>query len=206
MKFLILSLLSSFFSIISFSQNVDIDILKQINLNRNTKLDGTFRTITNSASPVAYGVPLVLLSIALIKKDSSLKRNTIYIGTSVVVSTGISTILKYAVNRDRPFVTYPFLQNVTEGGSASFPSGHTTDAFSLATSISIAYPKWYVIVPAYLWAGAVGYSRMDLGVHYPSDVLAGAIIGSATSYLFYKTNKWLNKSKKQKIIFSNGLQ
>ena len=176
-----------------FAQNADINILKDINLNRNTQLDGVFRGITNSATPIAFGIPIALLGIGLLKKDSILKQKAWNIGTTVVISVAISTALKYTTNRDRPFVTYPFIQKLTEGGSPSFPSGHTTEAFALATSLSIAYPKWYVIAPSFVWASAVGYSRLDLGVHYPSDVLAGAILGSGSAYLSYKLNKWINK-------------
>ncbi|ULT24063.1 phosphatase PAP2 family protein [Sphingobacterium sp. E70] len=43
--------------------------------------------------------------------------------------------------------------------------------------MSRAYSKWYVVAPSLLWAGSVGYSRMYLGVHYPTDVLAGAVLG-----------------------------
>lgn len=186
------------FPVISiYSQNIDIDILKDINLNRNKQLDGVFRVITNSAAPVAYAVPILLLGYWFMKKDSLTKQNALYIGATVLSSQIISTILKYSVARPRPFITYPFLEKVTSGGSPSFSSGHTSDAFALATSISIAYPKWYVILPSYAWAGVVGYSRMDLGVHYPSDVLAGAIIGAGSAYLCYKGQQWFHKRRKQ---------
>jgi membrane-associated phospholipid phosphatase len=132
-----------------YSQNIDIDILKDINLNRNRNLDNTFRGITNSAAPIAYSVPVLLLGIGLVRKDSLLTNNSLYIGASVLSSAIFSNILKYTVNRRRPFITYPFLEKVTSGGSPSFPSGHTCDAFALATSVSIAYPKWYVIIPSY---------------------------------------------------------
>jgi membrane-associated phospholipid phosphatase len=171
--------------------------LKDINLNRNKHLDGTFRTITNSAAPLAFGVPVLLFGISLIKKDSFTRQRSFYIGASVLTSIMISNIVKYSVNRPRPFVTYPFIEKLSSGGSPSFPSGHTSDAFALATSISIAYPKWYVIIPSFAWAGAVGYSRMDLGVHYPSDVLMSAIIASGSAYLCYKGQQWLYKKRKQ---------
>ena len=70
---------------------------------------------------------------------------------------------------------------------ASFPSGHTSTAFSMATSISFQNKKWYIVLPAYLWATTVGYSRLYLGVHYPSDVFAGALIGVGSVYI----NNWL---------------
>jgi membrane-associated phospholipid phosphatase len=60
----------------------------------------------------------------------------------------------------------------------------------------LAFPKWYVAIPAFSYAGAVGYSRLDLGVHYPSDVLAGALLGSGTAYLNWKINKALHKKRK----------
>lgn len=179
------------------SQNVDINILKDINLNRNKHLDNIFRTITNTAAPMSYSVPILLFAYGLAKKDSLARQNALYIGATVISSEIIATILKYSVTRPRPFVTYPYLEKVTSGGSPSFPSGHTSDAFALATSVSIAYPKWYVIIPSYAWAGAVGYSRMDLGVHYPSDVLVGALVGAGSAYLCYKGQQWLTKKRKR---------
>ncbi len=184
-----------------FSQNADINILKSINLGRNKQLDPMFRGITNSVTPVSIAVPVTVLVVGLIKHDSTLKNKGLCIGASLIVAAGISTGLKYSVNRPRPFVTYPFIDKATSGGSPSFPSGHTSDAFATATSLSLAFPKWYVIAPSYLWACSVGYSRMHLGVHYPSDVLAGAITGAGSAYLCYKLNRWLFKPRKMRGTF-----
>ncbi len=181
---------------VAYSQNADIRILSEINLNRNRDLDNAFRGITNTAGPVAFGTPVVLFAVSLVKDDSIMRRNSIYIGASVLSSAIITNIFKYSINRPRPYITYPFIEQAASGGSPSFPSGHTSDAFAFATSVSIAYPKWYIIVPSYAWAGAVAYSRMDLGVHYPSDVLAGAIIGAGSAYLCFLGNKWLNRREK----------
>jgi len=176
-------------------QNADIRLLREINLNRNTSLDGTFKAITNSAAPISVGLPIGLLGIGIIKGDSALARNAIVIGASVLTSTIATTILKNTVKRTRPFETYSDIEKLSDGGSYSFPSGHTSGAFSLATSLSLEYPKWYVIVPSYAWATAVGYSRMDLGVHYPSDVLMGAIVGVGSAYLSHYMNKILFPKK-----------
>jgi membrane-associated phospholipid phosphatase len=107
----------------------------------------------------------------------------------------ITTSLKYSVQRERPFVTYNDIQKRDVGGSPSFPSGHTSSAFALATSLSLHWRKWYVVVPSYIWATGVGYGRMYQGVHYPTDVLAGAIIGSGMAYLSYKFQQRLTKNK-----------
>lgn len=200
-KYILLLLL--FPAITGFSQNADITILRDINLNRNRQLNGVFRGITNSAAPVAIGTPIILYGISLLNKDTLNNQKAIYIGVSVISATAIATILKYGVNRPRPFVTYPYIEKATAGGSPSFPSGHTSNAFALATSVSLAYPKWYVIAPSFVWAGAVGYSRMDLGVHYPSDVLAGALLGAGSAFLCYKAQQLLNKKKRKKRKWSS---
>ncbi len=179
-------------SIQGFSQNMDIDLLRHINVDRNQSLDASFTFVTNSVTPMVIAVPAVVVILALVKKDSASRGKAIVICSSLLLSGIITTSMKYTVNRDRPFTTYSFIERLAPGGGPSFPSGHTSGAFALATSLSISYPKWYVIIPTFLWAGAVGYSRMDLGVHYPSDVLAGAIIGSGSAFLSYKLNRWIN--------------
>jgi membrane-associated phospholipid phosphatase len=175
------------------AQNADIRILRTINIDRNKGLDPTFKLITNTVGPISIGAPLLIYGIGYLKQDSSLKQKGIFIGETFVVATFLSVGLKYVVKRQRPFITYPEIQKLTDGGGYSFPSGHTSVAFSTATSLSMAFPKWYVIVPSFVWAGSVGYSRMDLGVHYPTDVLGGAILGGGSAYLTCKLNKWLNK-------------
>ena len=195
----ILFLLFFFPYISGYSQNLDIRILRDINLHRNTHLDGTFKFITNTASPITFGTPVILYGIGFIEKDKDMKDKAIYIGATVITTTVITLILKSSIKRERPFITYPDIQKLSNGGGYSFPSGHTSDAFSLATSVTLAYPKWYIYVPAFAWASVVGYSRMDLGVHYPSDVLMGAVTGAGSAYLCYKGQQWLHKKKKKVI-------
>ena len=187
-----------------YSQVSDISILRHINLGRDKSLDPSFVFITNSVTPVIIATPVLLCTAGFIKKDSTLKRNAFYIGETMIVSAFVSSALKYSVKRTRPFITYPDLEPQTPAGSYSFPSGHTSAAFALATSATIAFPKWYVTVPAFAWAVAVGYSRMDLGVHYPTDVLAGAITGSGSAYITYKLNKWVNKKRKTNKVKSSN--
>jgi membrane-associated phospholipid phosphatase len=183
--FLLLSLVEKTAS----AQNLDIDLLRKINLERNTALDPTFKFVTNSVAPIGLGAPLLVTSIGFIQHDKSLKNKGYYIGATLLTSAVLTTTLKFTIDRDRPFVTYPDIQKLIGGGSPSFPSGHTSEAFATATSLSLAFPKWYVIAPSMLWASAAGYSRMHLGVHYPSDVLVGALIGSGSAWLCHELNK-----------------
>ncbi len=85
-------------------------------------------------------------------------------------------VLKPIVERQRPFAATPQVEVI--GGrpqDSSFPSGHATNAFAAACVLSIVGTE-----PAALWwllAALIAYSRVYLGVHYPLDVLAGAVIG-----------------------------
>ena len=116
-----------------------------------------------------------------------------------LVNTGITQLTKHAVNRKRPFADYPFIKRrVKEDAWLSFPSGHTSSAFCTATSLALRYRRWYVIAPAYLIAASVGWARMYQGVHYPSDVLVGALVGAGSAWLGWKAQKWISGKKEQK--------
>jgi len=173
------------------SQNADINLLRKINLERNEKWDPTVKVITCSMYPVGVGSSVLVITIGSLKEDSAIVHKGLIMAESFLLNAAITTALKYGIKRERPFVTYPDLENVTTPTTPSFPSGHTSTAFSTATSLSLCFPKWYVIAPSFAWASAVGYSRLHLGVHYPSDVLVGALVGSGSAYLCYKSNQWI---------------
>jgi len=179
-----------FIAVIGECQNVDIDLLHSINSNNSAGWDKTNKLFSQSMTPVCIATPATLFLYGYFGNDSSAKRNSLVMGAGLLATTAITMGMKYSFNRKRPFVTYPDLVTKrSDAGSPSFPSGHTSSAFATATSLSLMYPKWYVIAPSFLWAGAVGYSRMELGVHFPSDVLVGALIGIGSSFLMYKIDK-----------------
>jgi undecaprenyl-diphosphatase len=95
------------------------------------------------------------------------------------------------IARPRPFDTYSFIIKLSQAGGFSFPSGHTMEAFCVATSLALLFPEKKIILPAFLWAVLVAYSRLALGVHFPSDILGGVVMGavSATS-VFYLMRKY----------------
>jgi len=146
--------------------------------------------------------PVGMFAVSLINHDQNLKKNSFKLAESLVVTAVIAEATKIAINRDRPFVKYPLdvFPNQIEETGKSMPSGHTAFAFTTATSIYLTYPKWYVAVPAFTWATAVGYSRLYLGQHYPSDVLMGAIVGGGSACLTNWLNKKFIEKKKPKTV------
>jgi membrane-associated phospholipid phosphatase len=185
-----------FLPVVVFAQNIDIQILRSINSSQALSSDKYFRFVSNSDAYIVLAIPVTMGTTGLIKHDNQLFRNACVTLAATAVNEGLTAVLKYSIRRDRPFATYTDITKKSKAGSPSFPSGHTSSAFATATSLSLDYPRWFVIIPSYTWAGTVGYSRMHLGVHYPSDVLAGAIVGAGSAFLTYFVNKKLNPSKK----------
>lgn len=174
--------------------NLDYRLLKSINTGEMPCWDKTMKGVSFSVYPI---MPLSVVGIwsnGYYTKNEAMMRNGYKSALTIGFALATTTGLKYAVNRTRPFAQYPndIIQR-DHVGPYSFPSGHTTAAFATATAISLSYKKWYVTLPSYTYAGLVGYSRMRLGVHYPSDVLGGAIIGIGAGLLTWKLDKLLNK-------------
>lgn len=94
---------------------------------------------------------------------------------SFAVNYGVTWGLKQLISKERP----------NESGDDSFPSGHTSVAFQGAAFIHARYGTKYAI-PAYILASYVGWSRVESDNHYTEDVLAGAAIGIASSFIFTK--------------------
>ena len=181
-------------SISLFAQNWDINTLHKVN-----SWDGKFirnynKVISKTEPYIAIGIPVAMATAAWIKNDKKLLKDAIYIGSSVAGAFVVTYGMKYLIGRERPYEKYPNrVHAYSQENSPSFPSGHTSTAFALATSLCIKYPKWYVIAPSALWACSVGVSRMNEGVHYPSDVFTGAVVGAGCAVANIYINRWLNK-------------
>jgi membrane-associated phospholipid phosphatase len=166
-----------------FVQRFDDKFLINLALERNDAETKKMLFLSNSLGYVAYTIPAALMVGGIVRHDSQMRQNAINVGSSAAITLGFTLLMKTVFKRRRPFVQNLKIVAVYNAGSTSFPSGHTSTSFAVATALSRAYPKWFVIVPAYLWAGSVGYSRMYLGVHYPSDVFGGALLGTTSSWL-----------------------
>lgn len=104
---------------------------------------------------------------------------------SLCIQLPLYWLLKNGLRRRRPQEAFGGFQSlVVAADRFSFPSGHTAAAFLLATSLSLVYGGAFVGV--FAWASAVAFSRVALGVHYPGDTLAGALMGIAVASLVYR--------------------
>lgn len=180
-----------FFTPSLIGQNAEVRLLQKINPVYPTS---TFwKVTTNSAKPVSIGLPIALFATGLVIKDKNFQKDGLEGLATFAITTGTTLALKNMIKRPRPYERYSDIYPDHLEDGRSFPSGHTSVAFGVATSLSINHKQWYVVVPAYTWATAVGYSRLYLGQHHPTDIVGGAIVGAGSALLSHKANKWLRK-------------
>lgn len=163
-------------------QQIDNNILEKLAAGRTPGQTSFWYGISHVNNYVNIGVPAGLLVAGLIRNDEPMKENALYVASSTASSYLLDYLIKIIVRRPRPFIVDLHLTPVYRPGEYSFPSGHTSSSFGTMVALSRAYPKWYVIAPALLWSTSIGYSRLYLGVHNPSDVLAGAALGTGAAF------------------------
>jgi undecaprenyl-diphosphatase len=170
-------------ALIEYISHRDINILRIINNSWKCKfLDIIMPAMTYLGS---FPFMFIFCTGAFLLSSTYLHVMAIKAMISISISTGIGKLLKISVTRLRPFISIPNL-NIKKIGidEYSFPSGHTTGAFSLAVIIALYSPIFgFISIPL---AFCVGISRVYIGVHYPTDVIMGIIIGTTCSILTYK--------------------
>ena len=166
----------------------ELEIIYWLQNLRNTFLDLLFEFIT------LFGEELIIIGILglifwCINKEIG-KRLAI----TVFISLGINSLLKVIIMRTRPFLVDSNITNLRPetSGSYSLPSGHTQSASTVFFGLFYFFKKKYLLYFAIIITFLVGLSRMYIGVHYLTDVLAGGLLGLALVYLI---NYYLNKLK-----------
>ena len=173
---------------------MDISILNWIdnNLHGNVIFNYLFKYITYTGE---WGAIWLLTAIVLLCFRRTRRGAIILLLGYCGVAFVNNIILKHIINRARPFVENPnFITfadsiNLKLPDSSSFPSGHTALSFMASTILTLSFGKngaW-----SYIWAVLVGFSRLFLCVHYPTDVLGGLIIGLVVAFAVFYVCKWL---------------
>lgn len=131
---------------------------------------GQADAIQTSGDILLFAMPASALAGSLIEGDY---KGTLQFAKGFAVNQAVTIGLKYALNKDRPYGS----------GERAFPSGHTSTTFQSAAFIQKRY-GWGYGLPAYLLAGYTGFSRINAKKHDGWDVLAGAVVGIGSAYIF----------------------
>lgn len=165
----------------------------------NAAFDFVMPFITNFGSIVAWGLICALLFLF---GGENAKKVAILGLAALFISNVAVFILKYIIAEPRPFLT---LNNVDmlvpESEFYSFPSGHSASSFAVATIIGLKYSfmargkKYRLVFPLLAFAALIGFSRVYIGVHYPLDVVFGAVVGIITALIVlrFEDKFFLNK-------------
>lgn len=180
--------------------NFDVRLFRKINNSRSPLKTKVLNTFDNSMLPVALMLPPSLFIYSRVKRNTYDENSAYLLFSSEFTNFAVTFGIKSFFKRARPLNA---LKNVHSKGMPildvySFPSGHTSTTFSMATLFALRYPKYpQVYAPMYVWGFIIAYARPYFGMHYPSDLLAGALIGTGSSVLVYSLRKELFRFKNQ---------
>ncbi|MFW5847740.1 MAG: phosphatase PAP2 family protein [bacterium] len=180
----------------------ELEIIKWLQSFRNSFFDFLFEFLT------LFGEELIVIAILGLVFWCINKEVGKRLAITVFISLGINSLLKIIILRTRPFLVDSEITNLRPetSGSYSFPSGHTQSASTVFFGLFYFFKKKYLLYFAIIITVLVGISRMYIGVHYLTDVIAGGLLGLALVYLInYYLNKINNLMKAYHLIAIIGI-
>ncbi|MFJ5623147.1 undecaprenyl-diphosphatase [Peribacillus loiseleuriae] len=149
----------------------------------NHALDNLMVFITNNA---IYMFALVLL-ILWIFGGKAMKRAVLYAGGTGLIALVVNILIAQIYYEPRPFVTHHIQTLIQHANDSSFPSDHSTGAFTIAIAMWFRYKK--IGIPMFILALLTGFSRIWAGLHYPFDVVGSLIVAIVVSYVIVKLSR-----------------
>ncbi|MBZ3935497.1 phosphatase PAP2 family protein [Methanimicrococcus blatticola] len=186
------------FELIQLIQSFDFYIILQIYQTGGISFIDTVAVLFSYAGSLRLGA-LFLCLFFWMKKET--RPITFILFSAVLLSAGITWIIKEIIDRPRPYIELGLTAAdmlIRTDPTVSFPSGHTATAFTTATVVARYFKKW--AIPALFLACLAGLSRIYLLVHYPSDVVAGALIGIMSAvFVIYFYQKIIQRMENEKL-------
>jgi undecaprenyl-diphosphatase len=186
---------------------LDKTLFFELNSYHNTILDVVMWWISSKAFWIPFYIGLFILLIAKYKKE--VIRIILFVFMLILLTDQISTqVFKKGIQRKRPSREQSYEEkihlykqdngNYYKGGEYGFVSSHAANTFGLAVFMALLFRKKWFTAGFLLWATIVSYSRIYLGVHYPLDIIGGALLGAGFAYLLFKLyqSKYLRVKKR----------
>jgi undecaprenyl-diphosphatase len=159
---------------------VDLSLLQHLNhfFAGHDAVEDPAVTYANLAEALFLGMLIVAFLAVGGHRRRSVRRAVVAAGLSAGVALALAQVISRLVDRPRPFVTHPdaihlFTRHAADPG---FPSDHTTAAFAIGVALLLRHRGWGTVV--LVLATVLAIARVGMGVHYPTDVLGGAVLGT----------------------------
>ena len=172
-------------------ESLDTRVFRAVYNYESSAFSAAMRGVNIASYPAFFIViPTVGLTDLIVDGDAGAGTRML---ASEIATMGVVFGLKNLIRRTRPYGALPGVERRPIGSHqppggidpVSFPSGHAAISFAAATSASLSYPEWYVIAPAMTWASLTALARVWHGMHYPSDIAAGAALGAGSAVLVH---------------------
>ena len=177
-------------NILNTINDADRDLLTTINFDGPTGYDFFWAIYSDKWT----WIPFILVIVYCLLRPGNWKHRLLIIGSVALLfllsDFVVSSFIKNVICRPRPShdpAVMSLLSYVNDyrGGAYGFPSNHASNGFATATFLALLFRNRWVMLSAFLWAAGSCYSRMYLGVHYPTDILCGALLGTLFAFLVF---------------------
>ena len=179
--------------------NLDGNLLLWIQENVRVEfLNGFWKFVTSLADG---GIFWIILGVSALAFKRTRSVGIAMLLALIINHVATNMVLKDIFQRPRPFVTFSeIIPLIDKPGSFSFPSGHTSTSFAAAFAVLFMEKKRRYAIPAMIIAAMIGFSRMYVGVHYPTDVLGGIIVGFLSAVVAYYLVQMINRKLGERKI------
>ena len=177
-------------NILNTINDADRDLLTTINFDGPTGYDFFWAIYSDKWT----WIPFILVIVYCLLRPGNWKHRLLIIGSVALLfllsDFVVSSFIKNVICRPRPSHDHAVMSllsyvNDYRGGAYGFPSNHASNGFATATFLALLFRNRWVTLSAFLWAVGSCYSRMYLGVHYPTDILCGALLGTLFAFLVF---------------------
>lgn len=186
---------------VSESKVIEQDLIVELQIRQTPASVRFLQLVSDSINYFSLGIPAIALALGLTFKRKMWVRHALIIMLGIALGGLISATIKRTIREPRPYEVDNRIAQLSVGGSNSFPSGHTVEATAAAVGFSVLLFRTPLsVILSASWALLIMYSRIVLGVHNFTDILAGVTIGCIGLLVVYNLFKLRKEQEHDGVV------